>query len=73
MLSSPEEMEVLIAASCMKKVEDRVAGGVGWLESSGSCDVESHAILSSLDLVEKQLPEGGRGKSLRWLTWGPML
>lgn len=60
--SSPEEVEVLIAASRKEKVEDRVAV----VESAGLkaavVDVESYAVLAALELVEQQLPEGGKGK-----------
>ena len=60
--SSPEEIEVLIAASRKEKVEDRVAV----VESAGLkpviVDVESCAVLSSFELLEKQLPNNGKGK-----------
>ena len=59
--SSPEEIEVLIAASRKEKVEDRVAV----VESAGLkpvvMDIESFAALSAFELVEKQLPNGGQG------------
>ncbi len=60
--SSPEEIEVLIAASRKEKVEDRVAVA----ESAGLkptvMDVESYAVLSAFELIEKQLPDGGKGQ-----------
>lgn len=60
--SSPDEVEVLIAASRKEKVEDRVAV----VESAGLkpvvVDVESYAVLSALALIEQQLPDGGKGK-----------
>ncbi|MDR2788569.1 MAG: pilus assembly protein PilM [Candidatus Accumulibacter sp.] len=56
------EIEVLIAASRKEKVEDRVAA----IESAGLkpvvMDVESYAVLSSLELILKQLPGGGKGR-----------
>lgn len=60
--SSPDEVEVLIAASRKEKVEDRVAV----VESAGLkpvvVDVESYATLSAFELIERQLPDGGRGQ-----------
>ncbi len=60
--SSPDEIEVLIAASRKEKVEDRVAVA----ESAGLkptvMDVESYAVLSAFELIEKQLPDGGKGQ-----------
>lgn len=58
--SSPDDIEVLIAASRKEKVEDRVAV----VESAGLravvMDVDSYAMLSAFDLIEKQLPDGGK-------------
>ena len=58
--SSQEEIEVLIAASRKEKVEDRVAA----IEAAGLkpqvMDVESYAMLSSFELIMKQLPKGGK-------------
>jgi type IV pilus assembly protein PilM len=60
--SSPDEIEVLIAASRKEKVEDRVAV----VESAGLkavvMDVESYAALAAFDLISRQLPEGGKGQ-----------
>ena len=60
--SSPDEIEVLIAASRKEKVEDRVAV----VESAGLkpvvMDVESYAVLAAFALIEKQLPEHGKGQ-----------
>ncbi len=60
--SSPEELEVLIAASRKEKVEDRVAV----VESAGLkpvvMDVESYAMLASFELIEKQFPDEGKGQ-----------
>lgn len=60
--SSPDEIEVLIAASRKEKVEDRVAV----VESAGLkavvMDVESYAALSAFELISKQLPESGKGQ-----------
>lgn len=60
--SSPDEIEVLIAASRKEKVEDRVAV----VESAGLkpvvMDVESYAVLAAFALIEKQLPDHGKGQ-----------
>ncbi|MCM8593804.1 pilus assembly protein PilM [Accumulibacter sp.] len=61
--SSPDEIEVLIAASRKEKVEDRVAVA----ESAGLkpkvLDVESYAVLAAFELVQQaQIPDGGKGQ-----------
>ncbi len=68
--SSAEEIEVLIAASRKEKVEDRVAV----VESVGLkptvMDVESYAVLSAFELIEKQLPDGGSGQIIALVDVG---
>jgi type IV pilus assembly protein PilM len=68
--SSPDEIEVLIAASRKEKVEDRVAVS----ESAGLkptvMDVESYAMLASFELIEKQLPDGGKGQIIALVDVG---
>ncbi len=68
--SSPDEIEVLIAASRKEKVEDRVAA----VESAGLkaavMDVESYAVLSAFELIEKQLPDGGKGRIIALVDVG---
>jgi type IV pilus assembly protein PilM len=58
--TSPDEQEVMIAATRKEKVEDRVAVA----ESAGLkamvMDIESFAQQSALGLVVKQLPSGGK-------------
>src|SRR5574340_1394286 len=60
--SSADEIEVLIAASRKEKVEDRVAVA----ESAGLkamiMDVESYAAQAAFELVEQQLPDGGKNQ-----------
>jgi type IV pilus assembly protein PilM len=62
--NSPDEQEVLIAATRKEKVEDRVAVA----ESAGLktivMDVESFAQMSALDLVVRQLRGGGRDQNV---------
>ena len=62
--SSPEEQEVLIAATRKEKVEDRVAVA----ESAGLkplvMDVESYAQQSALAIVVRQLPKEGKDRNV---------
>jgi type IV pilus assembly protein PilM len=68
--SSPDEIEVLIAASRKEKVEDRVAVA----ESAGLkpvvMDVESFAVLAAFELVEKQFPDNGKGQIIALVDVG---
>ena len=68
--SSPDELEVLIAASRKEKVEDRVAV----VESAGLkavvMDVESYAVQASFELIEKQIPDGGKGTIIALIDVG---
>lgn len=59
-VSSPEEVDVLIAASRKEKVEDRVACAESANLRPLVMDVESYAAQAAFELVEKQLPEGGK-------------
>jgi len=62
--ASPEEQEVLIAATRKEKVEDRVAVA----ESAGLkplvMDVESYAQQSALSMVVRQLPKEGKDRNV---------
>jgi type IV pilus assembly protein PilM len=68
--ASPDEVEVLIAASRKEKVEDRVACA----EAAGLkplvMDVESFAAQSAFELVEVQLPNGGRDQVIALVDVG---
>ncbi|MCE1243206.1 pilus assembly protein PilM [Oryzomicrobium sp.] len=68
--SSPDEVEVLIAASRKEKVEDRVAVA----ESAGLkpvvMDVESYATLAAFSFVERQLPDGGQNQIIALVDVG---
>jgi type IV pilus assembly protein PilM len=57
--SSPDEVEVLIAASRKEKVEDRVACAEAAELKPLVMDVESFAVQSAFDLVRSQLPTKG--------------
>jgi type IV pilus assembly protein PilM len=71
--SSQEEVEVVIAASRKEKVEDRVAA----VESAGLkpvvMDIESYAVLASLELILKQLPGDGKGQIIALVDVGANL
>ena len=62
--TSPDEQEVMIAATRKEKVEDRVAVA----ESAGLkplvMDVESFAQQTALSIVVQSLPEGGKDKNI---------
>ena len=60
--SSPEEVEVLIAASRKEKVEDRVAVAEAAGLKAVVMDVESYAALAAFELIERQLPDQGENQ-----------
>ncbi|MCE1241295.1 MAG: pilus assembly protein PilM [Azonexaceae bacterium] len=60
--SLPEEVEVLIAASKKERVEDRVAVADAAGLKAAVIDVESFATLAAFELIERQLPEGGKNQ-----------
>ena len=60
--SSPDEVEVLIAASRKEKVEDRVAVAEAAGLKAAVMDVESYAALSAFELIERQLPDQGKNQ-----------
>jgi type IV pilus assembly protein PilM len=68
--SDADEVEVLIAASRKEKVEDRVACA----EAAGLkplvMDVESYAAQTAFELVEVQLPEGGKNQTVALIDIG---
>lgn len=61
---SPDEVEVLIAASRKEKVEDRVAIAEAAGLRAVVVDVESYAAQAAFELVEKQLPDGGKDTNI---------
>ena len=60
--SGPDEVEVLIAASRKEKVEDRVACADAAGLKPVVMDVESYATQAAFEMVEAQLPGGGRDR-----------
>src|SRR5712671_7272602 len=68
--TSPDEQEVLIAATRKEKVEDRVAVA----EASGLkaivMDVESYAIQASFELIQQQFPDNGKDQNIALVDLG---
>lgn len=60
--SSPDEQEVLIAASRKEKVEDRVAVAESAGLKAAVVDVESYAAQAAFGLIAKQLPNAGQDR-----------
>lgn len=58
--NSPDEVEVLIAASRKEKVEDRVAAAEAAGLKAVVMDVDSFATETAFELIEPQLPNSGR-------------
>ena len=61
-LNSPDDIEILLAATRKEKVEDRVAVA----EAAGLrpivMDIESYAARSAIDRITSQLPQAGQGQ-----------
>ena len=68
--NSPDDVEVLIAASRKDKIEDRVAAA----ESAGLravvMDIDSYATQTAFELIERQLPENGRDQNIAIIDVG---
>lgn len=64
------EVEVLLAASRKEMVEDRVACALGAGLKAWVMDVESYAAQASFELVETQLPAGGRDQCIALIDIG---
>lgn len=68
--SSPDDVEVLLAASRKEKVEDRVAAAELAQLKPVVMDVEAYAIQAAYELVIKQLPGAGAGKIVALIDVG---
>ena len=68
--SSPEEVEVLIAASRKEKVDDRVACAEAAGLKALAMDIESYATQAAFELIEKHLPEGGKDRLIALVDVG---
>jgi len=64
--NSPEDVEVLIAASRKEKVEDRqaVAEAAGLGLKTLVMDVESYATQTAFELIERTLPQQGKDQNI---------
>ncbi|HEX8403591.1 MAG TPA: pilus assembly protein PilM [Duganella sp.] len=60
--NSPEDIEVMLAASRREKVEDRVAIAEASGLKATVMDIESYAARAALDRVTAQLPNAGAGQ-----------
>ena len=62
--NSPDDVEVLIAASRKEKVEDRVAAAEAAGLKAMVLDIESFAIQTAFELIERALPENGKDQNI---------
>ena len=60
--NSPEDVEVLLAATRKEKVEDRVAAAEGAGLKPTVMDIESYAARAAIDRITAQLPQAGEGQ-----------
>jgi type IV pilus assembly protein PilM len=60
--NSPEDVEVLLAATRKEKVEDRVAVAEAAGLKATVMDIESYAARAAIDRITMQLPEAGQGQ-----------
>jgi type IV pilus assembly protein PilM len=68
--SSPEEAQVLIAASRKEKVEDRMAVAEAAGLKATVMDVENYAVQASFELIRKQFPEDGKDQNVALVDVG---
>ena len=68
--SSPDEVEVLIAASRKEKVEDRVAVAEAAGLKALVMDVDSYAVQISFDLIKKQFQDDGKDQNVALVDIG---
>lgn len=68
--NSPDEVEVLIAASRKEKVEDRVAAAQAAGLKALVMDVESYAAQNAYELIASQFPGGGRDQTVALVDIG---
>ena len=60
--NSPEDVEVLLAATRKEKVEDRVAVAEAAGLTPVVMDIESYAARAAIERITAQLPKGGQGQ-----------
>ena len=71
--SSPEEVEVLIAASRKEKVEDRVAVAQAAGLKALVMDVESYAMQTAFDLIKTQFSDSGKDQNIALVDLGAQI
>ena len=62
--NSPDDVEVLIAASRKEKIEDRVAAAEAAGLKAMVVDIESFAIQTAFELIERALPDSGKDQNI---------
>jgi type IV pilus assembly protein PilM len=62
--NSPDDVEVLIAASRKEKIEDRVAAAEAAGLKAVVVDIESFAIQTAFELIERALPDNGKDQNI---------
>jgi type IV pilus assembly protein PilM len=68
--SSPDEIQVLIAASRKERVDDRMAVAEAAGLKALVMDVENYAIQASFELIRKQLPSEGKDQNVALVDVG---
>lgn len=68
--SSPDDVDVLLAAARKERVDDRVAVAELAELKPVIMDVEAFAIQAAYELVARQLPQGGRGQVIALVDVG---
>jgi len=68
--NSPEDVEVLIAASRKDKIIDRVAAAEAVGLNATVMDVDVFAAQTALELIESQFPEGGKDQNIAMVDVG---
>ena len=62
--NSPDDVEILIAASRKEKIEDRVAAAEAAGLKAAVMDVESFATQTAFELIQRQLPDNGKDQNI---------
>jgi len=68
--NSPDDVEVLIAASRKDKIEDRVAAAAAADLKAVVMDIDSFAAQAAFELIERRLPEAGKDQSIAIIDIG---
>src|SRR6059058_5342306 len=62
--TNADDVEVLIAASRKEKIEDRVAAAEAAGLKAMVVDIESFAVQTAFELIERTLPDNGRDQNI---------